>query len=187
MDKNKYIFPIIVIGAVIAIILVVVFVVGSGDEDSQTESSESTEQATDTQSEESSEDEQQGQEEPVLQSSRTLDNGLVINTYGEGEGEGAQDGNRITADYEGRLNDEEGNIFDSSYEKGIPISFILGASGADSVIAGWNQGLLDAKVGQTIMLTIPPELGYGESGAGELIPPNSTLFFKIEVLDIASE
>ena len=86
-------------------------------------------------------------------------------------------------DYEGRLDDESGSVFDSSYERGIPFDFVLGEG---RVIAGWEQGLVGTKVGQILTLTIPPELAYGES-AREGIPPNSTLFFEVEVLDIASE
>ena len=186
MDKNKYIFPIIVIGIVVAIILIVVFVIGSGDEDSQTES---TEQTTDTDapntepSDVESQDTQSGDEDVEVDSVDS-ENALIINTTTEGEGDAvAQPGDRITVDYEGRLNDKDGDVFDSSYERGIPFDFVLGQG---EVIAGWDQGLLNTKVGQILTLTIPPELGYGENGVGDSIPPNSTLFFTVEVIDIVS-
>lgn len=186
MDKNKYVFPIIIIGIVIAVILIIVLAGGQDDEDSQNQPSESEEQATDADTESPNAESQDAQQDDSVVEeveSATPDNGLVINTLEQGEGEGAQSGDRITVHYEGRLTDENGDIFDSSYEREIPFDFVLGQG---SVIAGWDQGLLGTKVGQVLTLTIPPELGYGEQGAGESIPPNSTLFFEIEVVDIAS-
>ena len=183
MDKNKYIFPIIVIGVVVAIILIVVFVLDSGDQDSQTESSsESEEQTADTaeSSDADSEDEQSDDSETGGESADSASQ-LVINTLTEGEGDVvAENGDRITVDYEGRLDDQNGSVFDSS-ETG-PFSFVLGEG---KVIAGWEQGLVGVKVGQVLTLTIPPELAYGATPPPG-IPPNSTLFFEIEVLDISS-
>ncbi len=96
----------------------------------------------------------------------------------EGEGEGAAPGNLLTVDYEGTL--EDGTVFDSSYERGEPITFPLGQG---QVIPGWEQGLTGMKVGEKRKLVIPPSLAYGEQGAGEVIPPNATLIFEVELLE----
>ena len=76
---------------------------------------------------------------------------------------------------------EDGTKFDSSYDRGEPFSFQIGLR---QVIKGWETGIVGMKVGGKRTLIIPPELGYGERGAGELIPPNSTLVFDIEIIDI---
>ena len=96
-----------------------------------------------------------------------------------GSGEEAKDGNKVSVHYVGTLTD--GTKFDSSRDRGDPFTFILGAG---EVIKGWDQGVLGMKVGGTRKLTIPPELGYGEAGAGSDIPPNSTLIFEIELLSV---
>ena len=96
-----------------------------------------------------------------------------------GSGEEAKDGNRVGVHYVGTLTD--GTKFDSSRDRGDPFTFILGAG---EVIKGWDQGVLGMKVGGTRKLTIPPELGYGEAGAGSDIPPNSTLIFEVELLSV---
>ena len=75
---------------------------------------------------------------------------------------------------------EDGTKFDSSYDRGEPFSFQIGLR---QVIKGWETGIIGMKVGGKRTLIIPPELGYGERGAGELIPPNSTLIFDIEIID----
>ena len=75
---------------------------------------------------------------------------------------------------------EDGTKFDSSYDRGEPFSFQIGLR---QVIKGWETGILGMKVGGKRTLIIPPELGYGDRGAGELIPPNSTLIFDIEIID----
>jgi peptidylprolyl isomerase len=90
----------------------------------------------------------------------------------------AQKGDTLIVHYEGKL--EDGTLFDSSYNRGTPFEFHLGAG---EVIKGWDVGLLGMKVGGRRVLTIPPELGYGDSQAGK-IPPNSTLKFTVELLDV---
>ena len=111
---------------------------------------------------------------------KTMDNGLVIEDLVVGEGEEAKDYNKVVVNYTGTL--EDGSIFDSSLNPGRdPFTFTLGVG---SVIKGWDQGVKDMKVGGKRKLTIPPELGYGDRGAGNVIPPGATLIFEVELLEI---
>ena len=111
---------------------------------------------------------------------KTMDNGLVIEDLVVGEGEGAKDYNKVVVNYTGTL--EDGSIFDSSLNPGRdPFTFTLGVG---SVIKGWDQGVKDMKVGGKRKLTIPPEIGYGDRGAGNVIPPGATLIFEVELLEI---
>lgn len=91
----------------------------------------------------------------------------------------AEKGDILLVHYEGKLQD--GTIFDSSYERGTPFQFQLGVG---DVIAGWDQGVVGMREGEKKELVIPPELAYGEQGAGEVIPPNATLIFQVELLEI---
>ena len=105
---------------------------------------------------------------------------LAIEILEEGTGEEAQNGDSLKVHYTGTL--EDGTKFDSSLDRGDPFVFTLGAG---QVIQGWDLGLLGAKVGDKRKLTIPADLGYGETGAaGGKIPPGATLIFGIEVLEI---
>ena len=106
---------------------------------------------------------------------------LEMETLTEGNGEFAEVGKRVSVHYEGRL--EDGTVFDGSRPRGQAFSFTIGAG---QVIQGWEQGVAGMKVGETRKLTIPPELGYGEAGAGVVIPPNATLVFEIELLDVTT-
>ncbi len=105
---------------------------------------------------------------------------LKIEDITAGTGKAAENGDTLTVNYKGTLTD--GKQFDSSYDRGQPFKFTLGAG---QVIAGWDQGFLGMKVGGKRRLTIPPELGYGSRGAGASIPPDSTLVFEVELLDAA--
>lgn len=91
----------------------------------------------------------------------------------------AQQGDTIAVHYRGTL--ENGTEFDSSYKRGEPFSFTLGAG---QVIKGWDEGLVGMKVGEKKKLTIPPEKGYGVNGMPPVIPPNATLIFEVEVVGI---
>ncbi|KAF2213446.1 hypothetical protein CERZMDRAFT_66930 [Cercospora zeae-maydis SCOH1-5] len=89
----------------------------------------------------------------------------------------------VSVHYRGTLQ-SNGKLFDESYKRGKPFEFTLGVG---QVIQGWDQGLLDMCPGQKRRLTIPPELGYGQRGAGDDIPPGATLVFETELLKIVKE
>jgi hypothetical protein len=113
------------------------------------------------------------------ESPQTLDSGLVVEDLECGDGEEAQRGDLVTVHYTGTL--ENGRKFDSSRDRGEPFPLRLGAG---MVIPGWEEGLPGMRAGGTRKLTIPPELGYGEAGRPPEIPPNSTLVFEIELLEV---
>ena len=107
-----------------------------------------------------------------------FDNGLEIQDVVVGSGAEAKNGDTVSAHYAGTLSD--GKKFDSSYDRGEPFSFVLGGG---MVIKGWDLGLLGMKVGGKRKLIIPPDLGYGSRDVGGgVIPPNSTLFFDVELV-----
>ena len=109
-----------------------------------------------------------------------MGNGLIIEDLVVGEGVEAQDYNKVVVNYTGSL--EDGSVFDSSLNPGRgPFTFTLGVG---SVIKGWDLGVKGMKVGGKRKLTIPPELGYGDQGAGGLIPPGATLIFEVDLLEV---
>jgi len=95
-----------------------------------------------------------------------------------GTGPAAKEGDTLVVHYTGKL--EDGTVFDSSVG-GEPFTFVVGAG---QVIPGWDQGLIGLRVGGKRTLTIPPDLGYGAQGAGNVIPPNATLIFDVELVEI---
>ena len=103
---------------------------------------------------------------------------LKIEDLVVGTGREAVPGTAITVHYTGWLTD--GAKFDSSLDRGVPFQFPLGAG---HVIQGWDQGVVGMKVGGKRRLTIPPQLAYGENGQGP-IPPNATLIFEVELLNV---
>jgi peptidyl-prolyl cis-trans isomerase A (cyclophilin A) len=96
-----------------------------------------------------------------------------------GTGAQAVAGKTVSVHYTGKLTN--GKVFDSSHTRGQPIEFPLGAG---RVIKGWDEGIALMKVGGKATLTIPPELGYGQRGAGSAIPPNATLIFEVELVAV---
>jgi len=113
-------------------------------------------------------------------SSITTASGLTIEDTVIGEGAAAAAGRDVIVHYSGWLAD--GTQFDSSKEKHDPFHFTLGKK---EVMPGWEEGLSGMKVGGTRKLTVPPQLGYGEDGAGDTIPPNATLTFEVELLAVS--
>lgn len=104
---------------------------------------------------------------------------LGINVIEEGAGPAAGKGDTVEVHYTGTLTD--GTVFDSSVSRGVPFAFTLGEN---RVIQGWELGILGMKVGEKRTLMIPPQLGYGASGAGDVIPPHATLVFDVELIAI---
>lgn len=107
------------------------------------------------------------------------DSGLKYYDIVEGDGATPQNGQTVIVHYTGWL--EDGTKFDSSVDRGSPFTFQLGMG---SVIPGWEEGVLTMKIGGVRQLVIPPDLGYGETGAGQVIPPGATLVFEVELLGI---
>lgn len=105
--------------------------------------------------------------------------GLKVTEISPGD-PGAKPGDIVLVLYTGKL--ENGTVFDASERHGNkPFQFTLGQG---SVIKGWDLGVAGMKVGEKRQLVIPPDLGYGEKGAGESIPPNATLIFDVELLGV---
>ena len=160
MDAMKRIF---VMSVAVALVLAAC---GGGDDEAETEAGGSTEETAAT-------------SEECPTETTTTDSGLQIKEVECGEGEEAERGDTLEVHYEGRL--ENGKKFDASRDHGSTFEFQLGAG---QVIQGWDEGLVGMKIGGTRELTIPPELGYGEAGSPPVIPPNATLIFVVELVDI---
>jgi FKBP-type peptidyl-prolyl cis-trans isomerase len=112
-----------------------------------------------------------------------MPDGLKYTDTKTGDGATARAGTKVSVHYTGWLSDNgaKGKKFDSSVDRGQPFQFTLGAH---QVIAGWDEGVAGMKVGGKRTLTIPPELGYGARGAAGAIPPNATLIFDVELVQV---
>ena len=124
------------------------------------------------------------EEEKVIISNLTSDfnktkSGLYYKINKVGSGSNPSAGQTVSVHYKGTLLDK--TEFDSSFKRNTPIEFTLGVG---QVIPGWDEGIMLLKKGGSGTLIIPPELAYGSSGAGGVIPPNSTLIFEVELVDI---
>jgi peptidylprolyl isomerase len=108
---------------------------------------------------------------------QTTPSGLQYSIDRPGEGEKPRQGQVVSVHYTGWLTD--GTQFDSSHDRGRPIEFPLGQG---RVIRGWDEGVTDMQVGEQRTLVIPPDLAYGDQGAGGVIPPNATLVFRVELV-----
>lgn len=107
------------------------------------------------------------------------DSGLRYSLTSKGDGKKAEKRNQVSVHYEGSL--LNGQVFDSSYKRGQPISFQLGVG---QVIPGWDEGIGMLRVGDKARLVIPSELAYGSAGAGGVIPPNAPLIFDVELIGV---
>lgn len=107
------------------------------------------------------------------------DSGLRYKMINKGEGKKAEAGKTVAVHYEGSL--ENGKVFDSSYPRKKPIEFRLGQG---QVIEGWDEGIALLQVGDKARFVIPSDLAYGAAGAGGVIPPNATLIFDVELMEV---
>ncbi|SEL35803.1 Peptidyl-prolyl cis-trans isomerase (rotamase)-cyclophilin family [Aquimarina amphilecti] len=107
------------------------------------------------------------------------DSGLRYKIIQKGDGAQAEKGKTVSVHYKGSLTD--GTVFDSSYKRNQPIDFPLGMG---QVIPGWDEGIALLQIGDKARFVIPPSLGYGEHGAGGVIPPNATLVFDVELVGV---
>ena len=117
--------------------------------------------------------------ETMAENMETTPSGLQYHDVKVGTGASPNTGQTAVVHYTGWLLD--GKKFDSSKDRGQPFTFAVGRG---QVIKGWDEGVATMKVGGTRILMVPPELGYGARGAGGVIPPNATLKFEVELLEI---
>ena len=110
---------------------------------------------------------------------KKTESGLRYQIIQEGSGVKAEKGKNVTVHYKGQLSD--GTVFDSSYKRNEPIDFPLGVG---QVISGWDEGIQLLKVGDKARFVIPSHLGYGSRGAGGVIPPDATLIFDVELMNV---
>lgn len=148
------------IALLVLLVLLSAFVAACGSDDADTSAGDASEESS------------------CPEGEQEVTEGLTYVEIECGDGDVAETGDTVTVHYTGTL--EDGTEFDSSKD-GDPFSFTIGAGG---VIEGWEQGVPGMRVGGVRELTIAPELAYGESGAGGVIPPGATLTFEIELIEI---
>ena len=120
-------------------------------------------------------------EKPVIETTGDESPGaLVVDDIVTGKGAEAKTGDKISVQYVGALY-SDGTEFDASWDRGQPFEFTLGNG---EVIPGWDQGIVGMKVGGRRELVIPPDLGYGAAGSPPSIPPDATLVFIVDLLDV---
>jgi peptidylprolyl isomerase len=119
----------------------------------------------------------------IITEYKKCDSGLKYKIIKDGSGICPQKNQNVTVHYTGWLdkNGTTGTKFDSSVDRGTPFTFVIGAG---QVIRGWDEGVMTMKVGEKRRLIIPANLGYGSHGAGQVIPPNATLIFDVELIEI---
>lgn len=115
----------------------------------------------------------------LAQGFEKTESGLRYKFIARGSGAQAEKGKRVAVHYKGMLPD--GTVFDSSYKRKEPIEFPLGMG---HVIEGWDEGIQLLKVGDQARFVIPPHIAYGQRGAGGVIPPNATLIFDVELVEV---
>ena len=108
----------------------------------------------------------------------TTEGGVVVRDLLPGSGEEASTGRLATIEYTGWL--EDGTEFDSTYDRGVPYSFVVG----ESALPGWDEGIAGMRAGGRRWMEVPPELAYGAEGVAGLIPPAATLVFEVELVTV---
>jgi peptidylprolyl isomerase len=109
----------------------------------------------------------------------TTESGLQYQDLKVGSGQTPREGNQVSVHYIGAL--EDGTVFDRSRDRGFPFTFLLGSA---AVIEGWHEGVATMRVGGKRRLIVPPHLAYGPDGFRDIVPPNATLIFEVELLDV---
>lgn len=122
---------------------------------------------------------QEAELDKIASGFKKTNSGLRYQIIQKGKGAKAEKGKNISVHYKGQLAD--GTVFDSSYQRKQPIDFTVGIG---QVIKGWDEGLQLLQVGDKARLVIPSDLAYGSQGAGGVIPPNATLIFDVELMDV---
>jgi peptidylprolyl isomerase len=156
------------------------FVAGCGGNDSSSESTGGSQATTTSEAPPKSEPAAKKTKPKVTVPKGAPPQELEAKDLEEGTGAEAQSGGKVTVQYVG-VDYRSGKEFDASWDRNEPFSFTLGAS---EVIPGWDQGIVGMKVGGRRELIIPPELAYGETGAPPAIPPNETLIFVVDLLEV---
>ena len=122
---------------------------------------------------------QEAELDKVAAGFETTESGLRYQVIQKGDGAKAEKGKTVSVHYKGQLLD--GTVFDSSYKRNQPIDFPLGVG---QVIPGWDEGIALLNVGDKARFVIPSDLAYGSRGAGGVIPPNATLIFDVELINV---